>query len=47
MDKWELNKPIMFDNFNKFEKLDKIKADFTKKQNKYLSLLLDGKRANK
>lgn len=44
MNKWYLNKPIKFDNYNKFEKLDKIKADFKKKQNKFLSLLLDGKR---
>lgn len=44
MSEWYLNKPIEFKDFNKFEKLDKIKADLKKKQIKYLSLLLDGKK---
>lgn len=44
MNEWYLNKPIEFKDFNKFEKLDKIKADLKKKQIKYLSLLLDGKK---
>lgn len=44
MSKWYLNNPIKLDNYNKFEKLDKIKADLKKKQTKFLSLLLDGKR---
>lgn len=44
MSEWYLNKPVEFKNFNKFEKLNKIKADLKKKQDKFLSLLLDGKR---
>lgn len=44
MSEWYLNKPIEFKGFNKFEKLDKIKADLKKKQFIYLSLLLDGKK---
>lgn len=43
MSEWYLNKPVKFNNFNKFEKLNKIKADLIKKQDKFLSLLLDGK----
>lgn len=44
MSEWYLNNPIDFKDFNKFEKIDKIKADSKKKQIKYLSLLLDGKK---
>lgn len=44
MSEWYLNKPIEFKDFNKFEKLDKIKADLKKKQINFLSLLLDGKK---
>lgn len=44
MRKWCLNDPIVFKNFNKFEKINKIKTDLKKKQDNFLSLLLDGKR---
>lgn len=44
MGEWYLVKPVKMDKFNKFEKLDKIKTDLKKKQSKYLSLLLDGKK---
>lgn len=41
---WFLNQPVEMKNFNKFEKLVKIKNDLKEVESKYLSLLLDGKK---
>ena len=43
MKEWYLVNPIEIKNFNKLEKLDNIILDYDKKQQEYISLLLDGK----